>query len=204
MFHWYKLRNCLTFCRVSVKQCKPSQTISFLSCLKYFRALHGPHLIVVHKSTLQNWAREFERWAPDVNVVVLTGSEEERGGLISNRLIQQDFNVCHLLVWDLSCRKKIGAEEIFVRIYKNVDSILAQIDRAFMSRGRLLITGTPLQNILKRLIALLNFICPEIFSDYSNPTLFYKDEAGADGEEEKSKKVVEALHKVLRPTSSQV
>lgn len=186
---------------------KTLQTISFLSYLKHYRALHGPHLIVVPKSTLQNWAREFERWTPDVNVVVLTGSKDERAELIANRLIPQDFDVCvtsyEICLIEKSALKKFSFEYIIIdeahRI-KNVDSILAQIVRAFMSRGRLLITGTPLQNNLKELFALLNFICPEIFSDYADLDAFlHKDDAGAEGEEEKSKKVVEALHKILRP-----
>jgi len=63
-----------------------------------------------------------------------------------------------------------------------------------------LITGTPLQNNLKELFALLNFICPEIFVDYKDLDSFlHKDSEGTDVEEEKSKKVVEALHKILRP-----
>ena len=83
---------------------------------------------------------------------------------------------------------------------KNVDSMLSQIVRAFMSRGRLLITGTPLQNNMKELFALLNFICPEIFSDYADLESFlHKDDAEGEADEEKSKKVVEALHKILRP-----
>lgn len=41
---------------------------------------------------------------------------------------------------------------------KNVDSILSQIVRLFISRGRLLIVDMPLQNSLKELVALLNFI----------------------------------------------
>jgi SWI/SNF-related matrix-associated actin-dependent regulator of chromatin subfamily A member 5 len=50
---------------------------------------------------------------------------------------------------------------------------------------------------LKELLALLNFICPKIFVGV---TLFlYKNETGAEEEEEMSKKVVEALHKILRP-----
>ena len=162
---------------------------------------------MVPKSTLQNWAREFEQWTPDVNVVVLTGSKEERAEIIANRLIPQDFDVCvtsyEICLIEKSALKKFSFEYIVIdeahRI-KNVDSILAQIVRAFMSRGRLLITGTPLQNNLKELFALLNFICPEIFSDYVDLDAFlHKDDAGADGEEEKSKKVVEALHKILRP-----
>lgn len=162
---------------------------------------------MVPKSTLQNWAREFKQWTPDVNVVVLTGSKEERAEIIANRLIPQDFDVCvtsyEICLIEKSALKKFSFEYIVIdeahRI-KNVDSILAQIVRAFMSRGRLLITGTPLQNNLKELFALLNFICPEIFSDYADLDAFlHKDDAGADGEEEKSKKVVEALHKILRP-----
>ena len=47
---------------------------------------------------------------------------------------------------------------------------------------------------------MLNFICPEIFSDYADLDSFlHKDDEGAEGEEAKSKKVVEALHKILRP-----
>ncbi|KAG6896406.1 hypothetical protein C0992_008448 [Termitomyces sp. T32_za158] len=64
----------------------------------------------------------------------------------------------------------------------------------------MLITGTPLQNNLKELFALLNFICPEIFVDYADLDSFLrKDDSGTEEEEEKSKKVVEALHKILRP-----
>ena len=41
---------------------------------------------------------------------------------------------------------------------KNVDSMLSQIVRVFDSRGRLLITGTPLQNNLHELWALLKCV----------------------------------------------
>ncbi|KAF8232381.1 SNF2 family DNA-dependent ATPase [Tricholoma matsutake] len=186
---------------------KTLQTISFLSYLKHYRDITGPHLVVVPKSTLQNWRREFERWTPDVNAVVLTGTKEERADIIANRLLPQAFEVCitsyEICLIEKSTFKKFSFEYIVIdeahRI-KNVDSILSQIVRAFMSRGRLLITGTPLQNNLKELFALLNFICPEIFVEYEDLDSFlHKDEAGVEGEEEKSRKVVEALHKILRP-----
>ncbi len=186
---------------------KTLQTISFLSYLAHYRNIAGPHLIVVPKSTLQNWAREFGRWTPSVNVVILTGTKEERAELIANRIIPQDFSALitsyEICLIEKSALKKMSFEYIVIdeahRI-KNVDSILSQIVRSFMSRGRLLITGTPLQNNMKELFALLNFICPEIFSDYADLESFlYKDENEAEGDEEKSKKVVEALHKILRP-----
>lgn len=159
------------------------------------------------KSTLQNWSREFERWTPDVNTVVLTGTKEERATLITNRLIPQDFDVLitsyEICLIEKSALKKFSFEYIVIdeahRI-KNVDSILSQIVRSFTSRGRLLITGTPLQNNMKELFALLNFICPEIFSDYADLDSFlHKDEAEVESDDQKSRKVVEALHKILRP-----
>jgi SWI/SNF-related matrix-associated actin-dependent regulator of chromatin subfamily A member 5 len=186
---------------------KTLQTISFLSYLKYHRGTGGPHLVVVPKSTLQNWAREFEKWAPNFNIVLLAGSKEERAEIIATRLLPQDFEVCittyEICLIEKSALKKFSFEYIIIdeahRI-KNVDSILSQIVRSFTSRGRLLITGTPLQNNLKELFALLNFIAPEIFSDYSDLEDFlHKDEATADADDEKSKKVVEALHMILRP-----
>ncbi|KAJ7281833.1 SNF2 family N-terminal domain-containing protein [Mycena rebaudengoi] len=186
---------------------KTLQTISFLAYLKQHKEISGPHLIVVPKSTLQNWSREFGQWTPDVNTVVLTGTREERAEIITNRLIPQDFEVCitsyEICLIEKSALKKFSFEYIVIdeahRI-KNVDSILSQIVRSFISRGRLLITGTPLQNNLKELFALLNFICPEIFVDYADLDSFlHKDEDGDDVEEEKSKKIVEALHKILRP-----
>ncbi|RXW13423.1 hypothetical protein EST38_g12430, partial [Candolleomyces aberdarensis] len=188
----------------------------------------GPHLVVVPKSTLQNWAREFGKWTPDFEIVTLTGSKEERANIISASLIPQNFEVLitsyEICLIERSALKKLSFEYIVIdeahRI-KNVDSILSQIVRAFTSRGRLLITGTPLQNNLKELFALLNFICPEIFVNYADLDLFLHKDTGAKGgsgeasasgsregstavdaamtEEEKSKKVVEALHKILRP-----
>ena len=208
---WYAVfklpRSVITLSGITQGLGKTLQTISFLSYLRHYLDIPGPHLIVVPKSTLQNWAREFEQWTLDVNVVVLTGTKEERAEIIASRLIPQDFDVCvtsyEICLIEKSALKKFSFEYIIIdeahRI-KNVDSLLAQIVRAFMSRGRLLITGTPLQNNLKELFALLNFICPEIFSDYADLDSFlHKDDDSAEGEEDKSKKVVEALHKILRP-----
>lgn len=186
---------------------KTLQTISFLGYLKHFRDTPGQHLVVVPKSTLQNWAREFERWTPDVSTVLLAGSKEDRAECIATRIIPQDFDVLittyEVCLIEKSALKKLSFEYIIIdeahRI-KNVDSILSQIVRSFNSRGRLLITGTPLQNNMKELFALLNFICPEIFSDYADMESFlHKDDTDGEGDEEKSKKVVEALHKILRP-----
>ena len=210
---------------------KTLQTISFLGYLKHLKGIRGPHLIVVPKTTLQNWSREFSQWVPDFNIVVLTGTKEERAEIIRDRLLNSDFEVCitsyEICLIEKSTFKKFSFEYIVIdeahRI-KNVNSILSRIVREFMSRNRMLITGTPLQNNLQELFALLNFICPEIFTDYKDLESFLHKDDGkttkkeSDSEEEpvekeetdeppppplteeeKSKKIVQALHMILRP-----
>jgi SNF2 family DNA or RNA helicase len=57
---------------------KTLQTISFLGFLKFQQGTAGPHLIVVPKSTLNNWAREVEKWVPGFRTTVLQGTKEDR------------------------------------------------------------------------------------------------------------------------------
>ena len=57
---------------------KTIQTVSFLSCLHHNHGLYGPFLVVVPLSTLASWQREFEIWAPDLNVVVYVGDVSSR------------------------------------------------------------------------------------------------------------------------------
>ena len=76
---------------------------------------------------------------------------------------------------------------------KNENSLLSQIIRIYNTKCRLLITGTPLQNNLHELWALLNFLLPDVFSD---PELF-ETYSNAVGDEKQD--IIKQLHAVLRP-----
>ncbi|KAF2840227.1 putative SNF2 family helicase/ATPase [Patellaria atrata CBS 101060] len=179
---------------------KTLQTISFLGYLRYVCGITGPHLVVVPKSTLDNWKREFGKWTPDVNILVLQGAKEERTQLINERLIDEDFDVCitsyEMILREKTHLKKFAWEYIIIdeahRI-KNEESSLAQIIRLFNSRNRLLITGTPLQNNLHELWALLNFLLPDVFGDAEAFDQWFSNQ---DADQDT---VVQQLHKVLRP-----
>ena len=179
---------------------KTLQTISFLGYLRHMRGITGPHLVMVPKSTLDNWNREFKMWTPDVNVLVLQGAKEERHQLISDRLVDEKFDVCitsyEMILREKAHLKKFAWEYIIVdeahRI-KNEESSLAQIIRLFNSRNRLLITGTPLQNNLHELWALLNFLLPDVFGDSEAFDQWFSNQ------DEDQDTVVQQLHRVLRP-----
>lgn len=191
---------------------KTLQTISFLGYLRYFRSVSGPHLVVAPKSTLDNWAREFAKWTPEVNVFVLQGDKEERHNMIQNRLLACDFDVViasyEIIIREKAAFRKFNWQYIVIdeahRI-KNEESLLSQIIRLFHSKNRLLITGTPLQNNLHELWALLNFILPDIFGDSDSFDLWFNSSSSSDsvnGDElsqQKEDSVVRQLHKVLKP-----
>jgi SWI/SNF-related matrix-associated actin-dependent regulator of chromatin subfamily A member 5 len=179
---------------------KTLQTISFVGYLRYIAGIHGPHLVAVPKSTLDNWKREFAKWCPEVNVLVLQGGKDDRAELIKERLVPDGFDVCitsyEMILREKSHLKKFAWEYIIIdeahRI-KNEESSLAQMVRVFNSRSRLLITGTPLQNNLHELWALLNFLLPDVFGDSAAfDDWFSQQNADSDA-------VVKQLHKVLRP-----
>ncbi|KAM3074683.1 chromatin remodeling complex Adenosinetriphosphatase [Clarireedia jacksonii] len=179
---------------------KTLQTISFLGYLRHIMGITGPHLITVPKSTLDNWKREFAKWTPEVNVLVLQGAKDERNTLINERLVDEKFDVCitsyEMILREKSHLKKFAWEYIIIdeahRI-KNEESSLAQVIRLFNSRNRLLITGTPLQNNLHELWALLNFLLPDVFGDSEAFDQWFS------GQGEDQDTVVQQLHRVLRP-----
>ncbi|GMM37369.1 DNA translocase [Saccharomycopsis crataegensis] len=183
---------------------KTLQTISFLGYLRYVKGIKGPHIVIVPKSTLDNWKREFAKWTPDVNVLLFKGNKDERQNIIHNKLLACDFDVVvtsfETVIREKSQLKKFRWQYIVVdeahRI-KNEESSLSQIIRLFYSNNRLLITGTPLQNNLHELWALLNFLLPDVFGDSEVFDQWFA--ADEDQTKEEDSKMIDKLHQILSP-----
>ncbi|ORX79706.1 hypothetical protein K493DRAFT_243417, partial [Basidiobolus meristosporus CBS 931.73] len=179
---------------------KTLQVISFLGYLKHYRNRPGPHLVVVPKSTLHNWISEFNKWVPTIKVFMLHGNKEARAKIIEEKLFGEDFDVCvtsyEMCLLEKNKLGKVSWQYIVIdeahRI-KNENSLLSRIVRILNSRNRLLITGTPLQNNLHELWALLNFLLPDIFSSAEDFDAWFQLYGGDQDA------VVKQLHKVLRP-----
>ena len=77
---------------------------------------------------------------------------------------------------------------------KNENSSLSKCVRLMNTDFRLLITGTPLQNNLHELWALLNFLLPDIFGDAEQFDEWFSL-SGNEGQDN----VIKKLHTVLRP-----
>ncbi|XP_044301009.1 chromodomain-helicase-DNA-binding protein 2 isoform X3 [Varanus komodoensis] len=181
---------------------KTIQTISFLSYLFHQHQLYGPFLIVVPLSTLTSWQREFEIWAPEINVVVYIGDQMSRNAIREYEWVHAQtkrlkFNVL-ITTYEILLKDKtvlgsinwafLGVDE--AHRLKNDDSLLYKTLIDFKSNHRLLITGTPLQNSLKELWSLLHFIMPEKFESWEE----FEEDHGKGRENG-----YQSLHKVLEP-----
>ncbi|KAJ1343391.1 hypothetical protein BSLG_001981, partial [Batrachochytrium salamandrivorans] len=168
---------------------KTLQSISFLGYLKHFMSNTGPHLVIVPKSTLHNWYSEFKRWVPSINAFIFHGPKEARAKLIESSLLKGNFEVCitsyEMCLLEKSAFNKVSWQYIVIdeahRI-KNENSSLSNcaIDEV---RNRLLLTGTPLQNNLHELWALLNFLLPDVFSSAEDFDNWFTTEQ--DGDQDK-------------------
>lgn len=181
---------------------KTLQTIAFLGYLRYMKKIPGPYLVIAPKSTLNNWLREINRWTPEINAFILQGTKEERSLLIRDKLLACNFDIAvasyEIIIREKSSFRKIDWQYIVIdeahRI-KNEESLLSQVLREFTSRNRLLITGTPLQNNLHELWALLNFLLPDIFADSQDFDAWFSSETTDEDQD----KIVKQLHTVLQP-----
>jgi len=50
----------------------------FMFLIQNAQQIHGPFLVVVPLSTLSNWAKEFRKWLPDMNIIVYVGTRASR------------------------------------------------------------------------------------------------------------------------------
>ncbi|CDO74452.1 hypothetical protein BN946_scf184979.g7 [Trametes cinnabarina] len=160
---------------------KTVQVISFFAHLKE-RGRKGPHLIVVPSSTLENWCREFQKFAGDnINVETYYADKNDRPKLrdmLNSTVATRKPGGWNVLITTYNLAQGDDHDRKFFRriewdtcvfdeghVLKNFQSQRYQALLKYKSRWRLLLTGTPLQNNLQELVSLMNFILPDQFAD---------------------------------------
>ncbi|CAG9819147.1 unnamed protein product [Phaedon cochleariae] len=195
---------------------KTIQTIVFLYSLYKEGHCRGPFLISVPLSTIINWEREFETWAPDFYCITYVGDKDCRAIIRENELSFEEgavrsggkaskirggsikFNVLltsyELVSIDSAC---LGSIEWSVLVVDEAHRLKSNQSKFFKFLNsyniayKLLLTGTPLQNNLEELFHLLNFLDNQKFSELA---LFQAEFADISKEDQ-----VKKLHEMLGP-----
>lgn len=193
---------------------KTIQTLSLITYLVEVKRISGPFLIIVPLSVMSNWVRELDLWAPSLVKVVYKGDPMTRKNIQLYEMGNGAYNVLlttyEFVVRDKHILGKIHWKYIIMdegHRMKNADCKLAlTLGAKYKSRNRLLLTGTPLQNNMTELWALLNFLLPTIFSNAETFETWFNApfQASALGEtvelnEEENLLIISRLHQVLRP-----
>lgn len=152
---------------------KTCQVISFLAYLKQI-GQPSPHLIVVPSSTLENWLREFQKFCPSLKIEPYYGTQQERADL--REILERNDGKYDVIVttYNLAAGNKYDVSFLKTRNFNVVvydeghmlkNSMSERFNKLMRIHAnfRLLLTGTPLQNNLKELMSLLEFIMPNLF-----------------------------------------
>ncbi|WAR03360.1 CHD1L-like protein [Mya arenaria] len=177
---------------------KTCQTIAVIAYINGKTKAKHPHLVVCPRSVLENWQVEVKRFTPGLRSQVYLGEKQSRHDLANS--IKRDyrqgklkFDIC---IKDASFLQSLEWNLLVVdeaHRLKNLDSLLYKTLSQWDFHTSLLLTGTPIQNNLRELYALLSFVSPKKFptdhhaifvNKYSNVT---------------EKGTADDMHHLLRP-----
>ncbi|KAF8519115.1 P-loop containing nucleoside triphosphate hydrolase protein [Hysterangium stoloniferum] len=144
----------------------------------------SPTLVIVPNSTITNWLREFDKWAPRLRVVPFNGDAKSRDIIRQYELYHDSvtsgctnlkFNVLvttyeTLIGKDFSTVfKRVPRWELLIvdegQRLKSDSSLLFKRLNELNALHRILMTGTPLNNNIRELFNLMNFLDADEWSD---------------------------------------
>ncbi|KAF7978857.1 hypothetical protein HWV62_44327 [Athelia sp. TMB] len=195
---------------------KTVQSISLLAYLAETHDIWGPFLVVAPASTLHNWQQELTRFVPGIKAIPYWGNVKDRATLrkfwskkdinynkdapfhvliTSYQLITQDQQYFQRVKWQYMILDE--AQNI-----KNSSSVRWKTLLGFQCRNRLLLTGTPIQNSMQELWALLHFIMPSLFDSHDEFNEWFSKDIESAAENKGSKlneRQLRRLHMILKP-----
>ena len=170
----------------------------------------NPVLVVSPASLLENWKRELGMWAPNMKVGVFHGESREEVRETEEYHREQTGECCYdviVVCYSMFERDSIESQDNRAWLQRMEFSHLI-LDEAHLLKNReaqrttrltrlarkahyrLLLTGTPLQNSLRELEALIDFVLPGLLKE---------GELGEGIDDEKAERRVKKVRRILEP-----
>ena len=185
---------------------KTLQLISFFAFLKETKGLSGPHLAIVPLSILFNWVQECKKFCPSLRLIRFHCNNSKEAGELKKQIREvTEYDVC------ITTYEMIKANEsLFTTIswrttvldeghrIKNLLTDTSKVCGKLKTRFKVILTGTPVQNNLQELFALLNFLLPKVF-DKASQENFETGFTLSNSQIEIDKEKLSLVHYLCRP-----
>lgn len=154
---------------------KTIQLIAMILHLQEQAILEHPTLLVCPTSVLGNWEREIRRFAPSLKVLVHHGDKRSQGkafvkAVKDQHLVLTSYSLIHRDLKDLQSLRWQGLVLDEAQNVKNAEAKQSQAVRQLDVQFRIALTGTPVENRLSELWAIMDFLNP----GYLGPKNFFQ------------------------------
>ena len=182
------------------------------------RDTQNPKLIIVPLSTIPGWTSAFENWTPDINIILYHSLPLARKQMIKDlsSAVSQGQGAHQVLItsYEIALRdnyylRKFEWDVLIVdegHRLKNQKAKLLQALNRIRCDFRVLLTGTPLQNNLRELFTLMNFVLPDLFDHtldfeewFSSPFSTESEVVSTNLTPEEEHIIIQRLHAILKP-----
>lgn len=155
----------------------------------------GPTLVICPASVVGNWERELSRFAPSVSVRRYHGPDRTLDGLAPGDVVVTTYGILRRDSTALAAHRwsLVVADE--AQNVKNPSSATAQALRQVPSIARVAMTGTPVENRLSDLWALLDWTTPGLLGDLAN----FRRSIAVSVERDRDPAASERLGRLLSP-----
>ena len=214
-FQWLKTLDNYRFGGILADDMGLGKTIQVISMLVSYKENQEENkktsLVVSPSSLALNWKNEIEKFAPELNIKVISGNANQRKEII-NEIERYDVIVTSydLLKRDIEIYKEkkytfrfIIADE--AQYLKNNNAKNAKAIKQIKADSRFALTGTPIENSLAELWSIFDFVMPGYLFSYKKFKSTYETAIVKDNDEDAMKKLKMLIEPfVLRRTKKEV
>ncbi|MGB6051003.1 MAG: SNF2-related protein [Rhodococcus sp. (in: high G+C Gram-positive bacteria)] len=179
---------------------KTIQTLALITRVQETAGINAPFLIVATSSVVHNWAREAQRFTPGLTVATASETTLRRGITIDELadgadIVITSYTIFRLDFEDFDATVWSGLILDEAQYVKNHQGKSHQCARRLSAPFKLAITGTPMENNVMELWALLSIAAPGLFPSPKKFTEHYRKPIEQGGDTD----ILNQLRRRIRP-----
>lgn len=144
------------------------KTLQIISYLSDSSMKDTRNLIIVPKTLLINWEKEFEKFSPSTDVLIYHGTGRDSKKISKYKVSITTYGT---VLNDIDEILKLEFDNLIIdeaQYIKNSKSKNYRAIRSIRAKMRIILTGTPIENNIQEYLGLMQLINPEVFSKNSS------------------------------------